>query len=139
MKKCFKCGIVKSIDEFYKHPKMTDGHLGKCKSCTKEDVSLNYHKNRDHYVEYERAREKPKARKKRKHTYMKRYRNKYPERYVAHCAVNNAVRDGRLEKEPCAVCGNENSEAHHEDYLQPLVVVWLCRKHHMLLHGKIPF
>lgn len=38
-KVCFKCRVEKAIDDFYKHPKMADGHLGKCKECTKLDVS----------------------------------------------------------------------------------------------------
>ena len=37
-KVCFKCGIDKSLLEYYAHPKMRDGYLGKCISCTKNDV-----------------------------------------------------------------------------------------------------
>lgn len=49
---------------------------------------------------------------------------------------NYAVRVGRLVKQPCEVCGNEDVEIHHVDYFEPLNVRWLCFVHHRnLMHG----
>jgi hypothetical protein len=44
------------------------------------------------------------------------------------------MRDGKVVKMPCLVCGDQNSEGHHPDYSRPLDVVWLCNKHHVETH-----
>lgn len=56
MKKCFRCGEVKRLESFYRHPQMKDGRVNKCKECNKEDVRLNYKKNKKHYQGYEYKR-----------------------------------------------------------------------------------
>ncbi len=58
MKECFKCLVEKPLDDFYKHPKMADGHLNKCKDCTKNDTKSNYNSKKDYYKEYDKKRQK---------------------------------------------------------------------------------
>lgn len=63
------------------------------------------------------------------------------ERYVhlgrqrdAHRLVSIAVREGRLLREPCQVCGSTiRVDGHHQDYAKPLEVIWLCRSCHQLV------
>jgi hypothetical protein len=65
------------------------------------------------------------------------YRMKHREEHLAREALRRAVRQGRIERQPCEICGKK-SEAHHPDYSEPLNVRWLCGKHHRQLHqGKI--
>ena len=55
-KKCFKCGLSKKLNDFYKHPQMTDGRVNKCKECNKKDVRSNFKKNKEHYKQYDMKR-----------------------------------------------------------------------------------
>ena len=135
MKTCFKCHRDKPLKEFYKHPMMGDGHLGKCKECTKSDVRKHRAEN-EAPREYDRRRyrEDPKRKTHIQET-GRRWAENYPEKRNAHYAVNNAVRDGRLEKTACVGCGaTERVHGHHEDYSKPLDVIWMCAKCHNRYH-----
>ena len=151
-KPCFKCDRCLPLTEFYKHPQMGDGHLNKCKDCTKKDVSTNYRTNRDHYKAYERLRlHDPKRVTARKEHTRKLYREE-PERVKAYktkwvsrnqykraaqVILGNAVRDGRVQRQPCERCGSFRSQGHHEDYSKPLEVMWLCAAHHGERHREL--
>ncbi len=78
----------------------------------------------------------PKHRKIKKIEYQKKRRLKYPEQYKARTAVGNALRDRRLIKKPCGVCGNMKSEAHHADYSRYLEVQWFCQECHKAYHKE---
>jgi len=137
-KKCFKCRKVKEIDNFYKHPQMGDGYLGKCKLCTRKDVKRRYYdpEAREKIIKYEQERFKKPERKEKVKEYAETMRKNNPGKYKARYAVSNAIRNGKMFKEPCEVCSETKVEAHHHDYRSPLKVMWLCRKHHMEVEGK---
>lgn len=71
MKICKNCGKEKNKSDFY-------GVQGECKICTRKRVALNYYKNRDHYIKYEKIREQDPIRKARKIIYQKNMRKRYP-------------------------------------------------------------
>ena len=136
-KTCFKCHETKPIEEFYKHKMMGDGHLGKCKECTKKDVAENYEAKRERYAEYERKRAQDPKRKANQQRYNSRVKDTHSDRYLARMMVRNALKSRRMKRLECEVCGDAITEAHHEDYARPLDVTWLCFTHHMERHGKV--
>jgi len=130
-KECFKCRRVLPMDEFYPHAKMADGRLNKCKSCTRCDTIQNRRKHAEYYREYDRARSSLPHRQAKRQEVLARQTADEPEKLKARNAANNALRDGRIRREPCYFCGaTEDLEMHHPDYSQPLRVYWLCRPCH---------
>lgn len=129
-KKCFKCGKILPITEFYKHPKMADGHLGKCKECTKTDTIKNYNKKREdsEFVEKERIRGREKYERLYKPDYLRNvcnfdtpYKplvsNKHTSRYLRSLGYNT---DGK--------------EAHHWNYNEPKQIFLLTTEAHHRIH-----
>ena len=134
MKACFKCGAVRQLDEFYRHPRMADGHLNKCKDCTKLDALNRRLSKIDQIRAYDRERAHLPHRAELRRETLENWRSEHPARARAQAAVRRALSSGLLFREPCFVCG-ERAEAHHPDYDAPLAVTWLCRRHHMQAHA----
>lgn len=120
-----------------------------CKDHWREKVRNNRLANIEHYKEFDRQRannpERVEARKaylqteqgKKASTKAKKaYSENNPAKRDAHVKLNNALRDGRVSKTACLVCGCEQTEAHHVSYDLPLDVVWLCEKHHKQVHKE---
>jgi len=136
-KECFKCKTVKPLDEFYKHKAMADGHLNKCKPCTRNDASEHRIKNLEKVRAYDRKRANQPERVRAAAELLKVWRSEDQRRSVAHSAVARAVRNGVLQRQPCCRCGHSKSLAHHEDYDKPLDVMWLCQPCHKQRHKEI--
>ena len=136
-KNCFKCKTIKPLNEFYKHNAMSDGHLNKCKECTKNDVLSHRNKNIEKIRAYDRARAKEPHRTKLALEVNRAWRAEDTRRSKAHKSVAKAIKQGLLVSSPCIRCGEKKSVAHHEDYDQPLDVVWLCQPCHKQRHKEI--
>lgn len=137
VKLCARCGQHKPRTEYYKHPKMRDGLLNKCKPCARFDARANRLERSEYYREYDRHRYHNNNN--RKDGALKSFRASHlahPERKRAADMTAIAVRKGLIKKQPCWVCG-EKAQAHHPDYSAPLDVVWLCVMHHRQAHGIV--
>ncbi|CAB4152414.1 hypothetical protein UFOVP607_13 [uncultured Caudovirales phage] len=145
-KKCFKCHCEKPMVDFYNHSAMADGKLNKCKECTKSDVLKHRLANLEEVRAYDKFRSSMPHRVAARKEYAKtpayakshaeaalRWSAAHPERRSASIAVSNAIRDRRIERLPCLVCGDK-AQGHHPGYSRPLDVVWLCAKHHSEVH-----
>ena len=143
------------MDEFYVQNKATWARSSACKECVKAGVRANRLRHLDYYVAYDakRYQERPERREHATKCFEKWRRTPrgkavirarkvvQADRYSARHAVLSAVRDGRLKKLPCEVCGDPKVHGHHDDYSKPLDVRWLCATHHAehhRVHGKSP-
>lgn len=139
---CASCNEGKDECEFYA------SNRSRCKQCVKERARENRSRNVAYYRAYDRkryreqehrqelARSGSKKYQSQRAEIMKDQKQREPEKFKARNAVNNAIRDGRLERgTECFFCkGSDRLQAHHHDYNLPLDVIWLCSTCHGKLH-----
>jgi hypothetical protein len=127
---------------------MADGRLGRCKDCHKSEIKriFNLRMQDPAWREKELNRQRDKSAKARESGITpsieatKKGRKKWAKinshKVKAHAIVARAIRTGRLLRENCEKCGL-SAQAHHDDYLKPLNVRWLCTKHHNDHHNEM--
>jgi hypothetical protein len=137
-KKCFKCGIIKPLNEYYIHIKMADGRLNKCKDCTKLDVKKTLENNLKDpkWVQKEKYRNREKYHRlnykdkhKQESEYQKKrlkvYYDKYPEKKMAKNKTSHIK----------SVKGHLHHWSYNEDHLKD--VIDLSVKDHYKAHRFI--
>lgn len=135
------------FESFAKSSIFSDGLKYTCKTCDssqRKSALLKLKKNTEKYNEFsDKEKERAAAYRSEKINInynnsksVKKYRNKFKEKVAAHNKVAKSIMNGSLIKLPCQICGNEKSNAHHEDYSKPLDIIWLCRKHHEEIHHR---
>lgn len=136
-KSCRTCLSVKPLTDFYHHPRMADGRLNKCKPCVCARVGQHRAANIERIRAYDVSRYRTPERRAFTHASAREYVATHPKARRAHGSVGHALRNGRLVKLPCEVCGTKTTvHAHHDDYDKPLAVRWLCAPHHALWHQQ---
>lgn len=155
LKTCNKCHIEKPLREFYKNVANKDKHTSNCKICNRKQKRASYYRNHDarktYAMKYNHSDRGRAARKRYTQTQKgktaleeshKRTHARYPERYKAKIAVNNAIKAGRITPvytEQCYYCGITAEQYHHHlGYLREhwLDVLPVCRTCHTECHSK---
>lgn len=135
-KECLRCGIKRTLDNFYKQNFNKDGLFNTCKICHRKKSRSYYYENRNERINYEITRYQNPIIKKQKILNQYKYRKENPIPYLAYQKVSKAIKKGKIIKLSCKICGSINSQGHHPDYSKPLNVIWLCKIHHAELHRK---
>jgi len=152
-KTCTKCCETKYLSEFYKDRSRPDGHCGWCKNCQFEhqreyqktlagkQVQARACKKYNQSEKGKQAQKKYDQSENGKQRHVRacnKYWDSFPKKKIANTIFNHAVRDGKIIPQPCVMCGETQCiQGHHEDYSQPLCVVWMCRKHHTEYHALL--
>ena len=152
-KKCKICGRLLTLESFYRCSAVKDGRGARCKACMSREQKErlknpevrayrvayskrwnNSLKGRKYHKKYKKTKEYKQKDRLRMQTPLNIQKSKARE------AINCALRYGRTNKKPCAICGKKGTEAHHilgyakEHWTE---VVWLCNLHHRKAEERI--
>lgn len=128
---CSDCKETKPLAEFSKNSARPNGISHVCKACMSKRMKRWQRKlSKKRRAEIREAN----------NAATRRYRRNPTTRIkvAAHQIVWNAMQLGILVRKPCEQCGCKPTDAHHDDYMKPLEVRWLCRSCHKIHHAVSP-
>jgi len=108
---CSRCGVEKLLSEYFRNQRSKGGYLQFCKKCRVINNSRKILTKS-----------------------LLDYRKRNPEKAFAQKIVRRKAIFSESTKQTCAICNASDVEAHHSDYSRPLLISWLCRKHHLAVH-----
>lgn len=139
-KVCKKCNTEKRISDFCHSGKYYHSYCRMClkkyrrnykKSLTKEQLK-RYQETDKQYQKNKRALGL--VNKTEEYNY---WRKQNPNAANAHQKVYQYIKKGKLQRQPCKICGEQNAYGHHQDYSRPLAILWLCASCHKKWHLKL--
>lgn len=74
---------------------------------------------------------------------MRQWRKTHPlneeqrRRDICRSYTHVLIKRGVIRRRPCTECGTEPAQAHHPDYGNPRLVIWLCLDHHRMEHWRL--
>ena len=125
MQICNKCKIDKPLEDFSINKQNRNGRKYRCRECLREDYISE---NKIEYFREYRKNNKTKILDINKRQDRTKARSRWK------LATN--IRNGSIVRpKKCPVCGSDKDiQGHHEDYLKPLEVDWICRSCHKHKH-----
>ena len=126
---CFKCGRILPLSEFYKHSRMADGHLNKCKDCTKKDTKQVYYKKSKDESWFEKERERGREQFHRLGYKDKIWSNRTWRDFHASGNVQRRLKNLGID--------GHGKEAHHWNYNKPRSIILLSPKAHHRIHKYV--
>jgi hypothetical protein len=133
-KQCPRCGIVKQLSEYHKDSVAKDGVRHICRVCSNLYSKMYRESHREYFRTYNNTHPE---RLKKGTEYKKKHRAIHPDRQRSRRMFLASVKVGKIERQPCEVCGELYADGHHDDYSKPFSVRWLCEFHHRQHHGQL--
>lgn len=135
---CWRCEKIKPAGDFPRTARTgrANGAASQCVACWQDQAGAELAKDcagrSRKALDWmdRRLREEVKGR--RYSSHMKRRRLEARREYA------RALKEGRLVRGPCEVCGHADTDGHHPDLVgNPLQVRWLCPTHHRAEHRRL--